>query len=143
MASTGDALDLVGLKYRVEQDSVPRMEVIGLSLDLREGVIRNMAKRTWRLYRALRRIVFQRHISGFALRAVIGHSCHFSMVQRPALAVLSAVWKFVESARDQVWMLPDEVVQELDAARGLLPALRHSISADIASTAYVTDSSLW
>lgn len=127
MTATFDVLSSLGLKFRVEQDAIGQMDVIGLYVDLQNGWIRNTARRTWRLYRALRRIVFQRFISGFALRVVVGHLCHFFMVRRPALAVLSRVWKFVEEARDDVRWLDDEVVRELDVARGLLLVLRHNL----------------
>lgn len=127
-----DVLGSVGLKFRVEQSGVSRMDVIGLSVDLRQGWIRNTAKRTWWLYRSLRRVVRQRYISGYALRVVVGHLCHFFMVRRPALATLSAVWKFIEDSRDEVCWLPDQVVSELIVARSLLPILGHSIASEMA-----------
>lgn len=117
------------------------MDVIGLHVDLQNGWVRNTAKRTWRLYQSLRRVVFQRYISGYALRVVVGHLCHFFMVRRPALAVLSTVWRFIEEARDEVRWLDDEVVKELDVARGLLGVLRHNIGSEIAPFAYATDAS--
>lgn len=142
MTATSDVLSSLGLKFRVEQDAVGQMDVIGLYVDLQNGWIRNTARSTWRLYRALRRIVFQRFISGFALRVVVGHLCHFFMVRRPALAVLSREWKFIEEARDDVRWLDDEVVRELDVARGLLLVLRHNLGSEVAPFAYATDASM-
>lgn len=75
------------------------------------------------------------------LRVIVGHLCHFFTVRRPALATLSAVWKFIEDARDEVRWLPDQVVNELCVARGLLPVLGHNLASELAPAAYVTGAS--
>ena len=108
------------MAYRVEVDQAVEMETVGLWVDLRKRVVRNTAKRTWRLHAALTQLLRQKRCSGTTLRVVAGHLCHFFMVQRCALSVLGRIWNFIEEKGDCVDDLPADVVNELAVARGLV-----------------------
>ena len=104
-------------------------------------MVRNTAKRTWRLRAALTQLLRQRTCSGHVLRVIVGHLCHFFMIRRCALSCLAAVWTYIEEYGKEVGELPGVVRAELAVARGLLPVIRHNAGRSPCSRMSLSDSS--
>ena len=114
---------------------------LGLLLDCVEGTIGVAPHKLHALCLETGSVLAQREISGYGLSALLGKWTWAMLVRRPALAVFTAVYRFVDAARWRVFRIWPSVKRELRVAMGLVPLLFADIAAPWAPLIVATDAS--
>ncbi|CAK0859145.1 unnamed protein product, partial [Prorocentrum cordatum] len=111
-----------------------------LGLQLHAGkALTVKAKNVWRLRAALGSLLRRKWVTGYALRAVLGHITWMSMLRREALTTLHACYAFVEVFEGRPGRLWDSAARELIAVRNLLPILQADLTAGWYNTIACSD----
>ena len=97
------------------------------------------AKNVWRLRAALGSLLRRKWVTGYALRAVLGHITWMAMLRREALTTLHACYAFVEVFEGRPGRLWDSAARELIIIRNLLPMLQADLTAGWYSTIACSD----
>ncbi|CAK0867123.1 unnamed protein product, partial [Prorocentrum cordatum] len=97
------------------------------------------AKNVWRLRAALGSLLRRKWVTGYALRAVLGHITWMGMLRREALTTLHACYAFVEVFEGRPGRLWDSAARELITVRNLLPILQADLTAGWYSTIACSD----
>lgn len=117
-------------------------EILGFLVDGKEQTVSLSPDKLIRLCRATYHILDSRRpVSGRVMSVLVGHWTWCFLVRRPAFAVFSAVYRFVEAAADRPRMLWHSVRQELHAATCLAPLLMSSMKDSWFEKVVATDAS--
>jgi len=81
--------------------------------------------------------------TGYELAAIVGRWNWAMLIRRPAMAVFSAVYRFIECARGSLFTLWPSVCRELSIVADLAPLLFTNIRSSLSSTVVATDASEW
>lgn len=114
---------------------------LGLLIDCAEGTIGVAPHKLHALCIETESVLAQREISGYGLSALLGKWTWAMLVRRPALAVFTAVYRFVEAARWRPFRIWPSVKRELRVAMGLVPLLFADLAAPWAPLIVATDAS--
>ena len=98
--------------------------------------------RAWRLHRALTALIDHRGCTPTAMEVILGHVVHHFMLTRPALAILSSLYRVVYSDRD-FCRFDGEQLRELGLAKALIPLAGVDLGAPWHPWAYCSDASMW
>ena len=105
------------------------------------GVLRPERKRVWKLRLALEHLLDRGRCSGRQLRQIVGHYTWLALLRREGLCVCDVVYRFIEAARDRVWVLWRSVRREVEHMRNLLPVLFCDARLPWLGRLYASDSS--
>ncbi len=81
--------------------------------------------------------------TGYELAAIVGRWNWAMLIRRPAMAVFSAVYRFIECAHGSLFNLWPSVRRELLIIVDLAPSLYTNIRSSLSSTVLATDASEW
>ena len=123
------AVGLPAKPAKVIRPATRGIECLGLMLDGERGDFGLAAPKLQRLVSAARALLAAGACTGRQLARVIGGFTWAALVCRPALAVFSAVYRFIAVVGVRRFELWPSVVRELNAAIGIAPLLRCSLRA--------------
>lgn len=104
--------------------------------------IRPTPKRAWRLYLAITEILRKPNMSSKQLEDIIGHHTPLSLLRRPLLAAMRAVYAFAQREYRRPRPLWSSVLRELRWMRSLLPIVVCDQRAKVATRVMASDASL-
>jgi hypothetical protein len=142
-----NAVESVGLRVKWSKyvpASADGVECIGMEVDGHHHSIGVRPIKLLRLQRETAAFVrdgLEFGASGIELSALIGRWTWACMAARPALAVFSAVYRFIECSKRRVFNLWPSVIRELNAISGLAPLLSTDMAAPAFDRVIATDAS--
>ena len=122
-------------------EPVTTLGSLGVQYLLRRRLLINDPRRVWRTILAGEALLRRRRLHGDILRIWNGHVCHLLQLARPALAAMSAVYRFSVVAlgrRMEVW---PSVQQEIRGIQGLLLLTVVNLAQPFSSTVGIGDAS--
>ncbi|CAK0861131.1 unnamed protein product, partial [Prorocentrum cordatum] len=114
----------------------------GVRFDFSDGRAVPQRERAWRLHRAVTALIDRRGCTPAAMEVVLGHVVHHFMLMRPALAVLSSLYRVVYAPGDYCHF-DAEQLRELGLVKALIPLAGVDLGAPWHPWAYCSDASLW
>ena len=114
----------------------------GVRFDFVMGRAVPQRDRAWRLYRALTALIDYRGSTPTAMEVMMGHIVYHFMLMRPALAILSSLYRVVYSEHD-FCRFDAEQLRELRLAKALIPLAGVDLGASWHPWAYCSDASMW
>lgn len=118
-----------------------RVECLGIEVDGSALTIGLAPAKLWSLIVSTRLLISRGACTGLELAQLVGRWTWAMMPCRPALAVFGSVYRFIEKAGRRRFALWSSAVRELEAATGLAPLLRSSLSDRLFSRAVAVDAS--
>ncbi|CAK0812661.1 unnamed protein product, partial [Prorocentrum cordatum] len=98
--------------------------------------------RAWRLRRAVAALIDRRGCAATAMEVILGHVVHHFMLMRPALAILSPLYRVAYSDCDYC-KFDVEQLRELGLVKALIPLAGVDLGAPWHPWAYCSDASVW
>ena len=139
------ALQDVGGEQSVAKSRPPSdeaIECIGVRFDQRNRRVGLSFDKLWQLVHDTLAFLRCDVSSGHQLAVLVGRWTWAALVRRPFLAVFSAVYRFIDSAQQSVFILWPSVRRELATAAALAPLLWAPLSPPLHRHALATDASL-
>jgi len=134
----------VGLPLKMSKVLPPcstGVEVIGMHIHGRSHTVGLHPAKLARLVNDTLYLLDSGVATGDEMRSLLGHWTWALLVRRPALSVLSSVYKFVECARSRLFSIWRSVRNELLCLCGLAPLLVTNLSAQVLPRLVAFDSS--
>lgn len=138
------AMERIGLPVKlakVVRPSCLGVEVVGLEYDGTSHIFSLSARKMRALIQDTWDLLNQRVCSGLQLSSLVGKWTWASLVARPALACFSAVYRFINIAKERVFTIWPSVRQELITVAGLAPLLSTCTAMAFFPHALATDAS--
>lgn len=138
------AMQSVGLRVKLSKRVLPTsdpVEALGLTIDGRRHTLAVSPAKLWPLLDATHAFCQQKRATGTQLRVLLGKWVWAMLVNRPSLACLNAVYRFVEVAQHRRFSLWPSVRAELEVVMGLAPLLSSSLCSEFSSRVVATDAS--
>jgi hypothetical protein len=121
--------------------SADGVEVLGLRMNGREHTLGLSPDKTLRLISDTRRFTAGMPCTGRRLAALVGRWTWAALVNRPALSVFSAVYRYIDAARGRRFSLWESAARELARMAGLAPVLVSHLSRPTFRRAVAVDAS--
>ena len=134
----------VGLHAKPSKVAPPThcTETIGLEFDGRELTVGVSVPKLQRLCDDTQSIIDRRWCTGEDLSRIVGRWTWAMLVRRPALAIFSSVYRFIEAAGRVAFAVWPSVERELAVAIGLAPLLFASVADGWCSNVVASDASM-
>ena len=126
---------------KLVRPSAGRVECLGIEVDGSALTIGLAPAKLWALVVSTRQLISRGACTGLELAQLVGRWTWAMMPCRPALAVFGSVYRFIEKAGRRRFALWVSTIRELEAATGLAPLLRSSLSDRLFSRAVAVDAS--
>ncbi|CAK0843206.1 unnamed protein product, partial [Prorocentrum cordatum] len=130
-----------GLVLRDHVDGERDFEFLGMVLDGDRRRLRHTARRSWRLWLALGRLLRLGRCSGDALRVVLGHLCHHFGLRPTGLSCLQFAYRFAFDHGGNVRPLSSTVWDELWICRSLVLTVDVDLNRSFSRHLFCSDSS--
>jgi hypothetical protein len=118
------------------------VEVLGVMMGGNTHIIRPSMLKLLRLQTMTIDLLRRQHVTGQQLSQLIGHWIWVTMLRRPALSMLFAVYHFIEQHWWTAYKLTPAVQNELYLLIAVLPLLYADCSRPFSDTLYATDASM-
>ncbi len=136
-----DALHAVGIDTHEHVKATTEFQAVGVCFDGHRLLLHHTPRRAWRLYLAITEVLSRGRLFGWQLRILLGHMVHHCLLQRPALAVLQALYRFAFENLHVLAELPPAAIVELQVFKGLVFLAVVDLAAPLSDTVYCSDSS--
>lgn len=136
-------LEKLGLPTHELTEAETHAIMLGWEFDGCAQKVRAKNEKRWKIRHAIQEILVAGSATGKEIEAVTAHFTSVALLRRPALAALSAVYRFSRRfylRRKELW---DSVAKELRWMVGLPPLLEHSLGKEFSSQVYCFDASWW
>lgn len=126
---------------KVIRPTADGMECLGIHVNGRTGDVGMSIPKLQRLKQATDQLLVQRFATGRQVAAVVGRWNWAALIRRPAMAVFSAVYRFIDCARDTSYRIWPSVYRELWTMSRLAPLLSSNIRSVFAPIIIASDAS--
>ena len=138
------AVRAAGLPVHEVCSASTQAEVLGWQFNGSRCLVSGKPSRMWRLQLAIQWILAQPLVRGKDVEKLVGHCTFMALIRRPALAILSRVYPFINRHRDSTAVpLWASVRAELSTFASIIPLLRAQLDLPISDKVYCTDASEW
>ena len=136
-------LDELGLAWHEVTTASASVEVLGVVIGGATWTVRRKPRRAWRIRLGLQHQIARRRATGWHIRALVGHLVSYFQLARPALSVVRSLYNFFQYPDlQEMGVLPNECLDEMRVAQGLLFLAEADLSSPACNIAYVSDASM-
>jgi hypothetical protein len=118
------------------------IDCLGIELTGSEHILAPRADKLDRLRLDTAAVLHRGRCTGREMAELVGRWTWMMLVKRPALAVFSSVYRFIQSAGPKVFNVWSSVARELYHAASLAPLLIATLSSSWCDHVYATDASM-
>ena len=118
-------------------------ECLGMEFHLQDTVtVKSSNRRAWRVWLVIRAVLRRKRVHGKFMQILLGHINHHFSLMRPAMACLSASYRFALDHNHHRHPLWHSVRRELKTAMGLIFLVEKDMSSQKSSQVHIGDSSV-